>query len=276
MNKQAMWAIAKKDMKAIRANLQVWLPMLIIPAIMGVVLPGAAIGAIAFVGMDSPDMQEMVSLVTNLPLGPLATKLAAMESVNQQVAYMVANYMLAPFFILIPLMSASVVSADSFAGEKERGTLETVLFAPVDLGSLFAGKFLASLIPAVGLSLGSFVLCAITVNAMGWKLFASIFFPQLNWLPMMLLVMPLISVAAVLVNVFISAKVSSFQAAYQMGGVLVLPFLLLLVGQLSGVLILGTGALIIIAAVLAVIDFVLLQLLLKRLNRSALFESQVR
>lgn len=276
MNKQAMWAIAKKDMKAIRANLQVWLPMLIVPAIMGVVLPGVAIGAIAFVGIDSPDLQEMASMVTNLPLGPLASKLAAMESLNHQVAYMVANYMLAPFFVLIPLMAASVVSADSFAGEKERGTLETLLFAPVDLKSLFAGKFLASFIPAVGLSLGSFVLCAITVNAMGWKLFGGIFFPQLNWLPMMLLVMPLIAMAAVLANVFISAKVSSFQAAYQMGGVLVLPFLLLLVGQVSGVLILGTGALIIIAAVLAVIDAVLLQLLLKRLHRTALFESQVR
>lgn len=276
MNKQAMWAIAKKDMKAIKANLQVWLPMLIIPALMGVVLPGVIIGVVSFVSMDSPDMQEMATWVNNLSMGAFSAKLAAFETINQKIAFMIANYMLAPFFVLIPLMTASVVSADSFAGEKERGTLETILFAPVDLKSLFAGKFLASFIPAVGLSLGSFVLCAITVNAMGWKLFGGIFFPQINWLPMMLLVMPLISVAAVLVNVFISAKVSSFQAAYQMGGVLVLPFLLLLVGQISGVLILGTGALITIAAVLAVIDVVLLQLLLKRLNRSALFESQVR
>jgi ABC-type Na+ efflux pump permease subunit len=271
-----MWAIAKKDMKAIGANLQVWLPMLILPALLGVVLPGVIIGLTAFMSMDSPDMQEMAAWVSKINLGPISAKLAAMTSLNQQIAFVVANYMLAPFFVLIPLMTASVVSADSFAGEKERGTFETLLFAPVDLKSLFAGKFLASFIPAVGLSLASFVLCGITVNALGWKLFRGIFFPQLNWLPMILLVMPLLSAGAVLANVFISAKVSSFQAAYQMGGVLVLPFLLLLVGQMSGVLVLGTGALLAIAAVLAVIDAILLQLLLKNLNRTALFESQVR
>ncbi|HYF94644.1 MAG TPA: ABC transporter permease subunit [Symbiobacteriaceae bacterium] len=276
MNKQAMWAIAKKDMAAIRSNVQVWLPMAIVPLLLGVLFPTLFTALIAYAGIENKEIQEMAGWVTRLPLGPVQAAVAALPSLNQQLAYLVANYMLAPFFVLIPLMTASVIGADSFAGEKERGTLETLLFAPVDLISLFLGKLLASLIPSVLLTLGTFILCGITVNAVGWKLFGRIFFPEWNWLPMLVLVIPLISVAAILINVFISAKVASFQAAYQLGALFVLPFILLLVGQLSGVLMLGTGLVLILAAVLAVIDLVMLQVLLRRLDRSALFESQVR
>ncbi|HWI53057.1 MAG TPA: ABC transporter permease subunit [Symbiobacteriaceae bacterium] len=276
MNKQAMWAIAKKDMAAIQTNVQVWLPMVIVPLLLGVVLPSVMIGLLASAGIGGSDLQDLLAWKDRLSLGALGPVLAAMPSVNQQIAFLVANYMLAPFFVLIPLLTASVISADSFAGEKERGTLETLLFTPVDLRSLFMGKLLASFIPSVGMTLGTFALCTISVNAFGWRLFGRIFFPQWNWLPMMLLVIPTIAIAAILVNVFISAKVATFQAAYQLGALLVLPFILLFVGQISGALMLGTVPLLIIAAVLAVVDIVLLQLLMKKLNRSNLFESQVR
>lgn len=276
MNKQAMWAIAKKDMSGIKTNLQVWLPMAIVPLILGVLFPSLFVGLIAHFGLKGSDVQEMAGWVTRINVGPLRSTLEALPSLDHQIVFLVANYMTAPFFVLIPLMTASVTSADSFAGEKERGTLETLLFAPVDLFSLFAGKTLASFIPSVGLSLVTFGISTITVNAFGWKLFGKLFFPQWNWLPMMLLVIPLIALCAIFITVFISAKVATFQAAYQMGALFVLPFILLLFGQLSGVLLLGTGVLMILAAVLALLDLLLLQLLYKRLDRSALFESQVR
>lgn len=276
MNKQAMWAIAKKDMSAIKSNLQVWMPMLVVPILLGVVLPGLIIGLMAFGGMNSADMQELVTWLGRLPPGDLTATLQTLPSVTHQIVYMVANYMLAPFFLLIPLMTASGISAESFAGEKERGTLETLLFAPVDLGSLFAGKLLAVFIPSVVLTLGTFAASAVTVNAMGWRLFERIFFPTWNWLPLMVLVIPLVTIATVLINVFISARVATFQAAYQLGALAVLPFLALLGGQVTGILMLGTTVLLILSAVLAVLDLLLLQLLIKRLNRSGLFESQVR
>ncbi|HWI65023.1 MAG TPA: ABC transporter permease subunit [Symbiobacteriaceae bacterium] len=276
MNKQAMWAIAKKDMSGIRSNVQVWMPMLVVPLIMGVILPGVTIGLLSFLGLKSSDMQELLTWMQRLPLDVIAPAANSLATLEQKVAYMVANYMFAPFFVLIPLMTASVISADSFAGEKERGTLETLLFAPVDLMSLFLGKLLASFIPTVLLTLGTFGLCAVTVNGLGWKLFHGLFFPTWNWLVLMVLVIPLIAIAAMLFNVFISAKVATFQAAYQLGGLTIIPFLLLLGGQISGILLLGTTVLLILAAVLAIIDVLLLQLLIKRLGRSALFESQVR
>lgn len=277
MNKRAIWAIARKDIRAITANIQVWLPMAIIPVVMGVFIPALFIGILVYAGFDSSgDLKELAVWLDKLPPSALKEFLDTMASMEQRIAYVVANYMLAPLFLLIPLMTASVISADSFAGEKERGTLETLLFAPVDLFSLFAGKVLAALIPAVSLSVITLVLCSVVLNALGWPLFGALFFPAVNWLPLMLLVIPLISLLTILITVFVSARVATFQAAYQSGGMLVLPFIALLVGQFAGLLLLDATFMLIAAAVLAVIDFLLLRMMLRWLDRNLLFQSQVR
>ncbi|HLN64591.1 MAG TPA: ABC transporter permease [Symbiobacteriaceae bacterium] len=275
MNNRAVWAIAKKDLRAITANMQVWLPMTILPVVLGLVIPTLFVGLIAGLGVEGAgDMQEMIAMLDKVPF--LATLVAKYPTLDQQVAYLVANYMLAPFFLLIPLMTSSVIAADSFAGEKERGTLETLLFAPADLLSLFVGKMLAAFIPAVGLSLVTFALSAISVNMAGWSLFHSVFFPSLTWLPLMLLVIPMLSLLSILVNIFISARVATFQAAYQMGGLLVLPVLAVLVSQFTGALVLSGLITTVIGVAMAALNAVLLKLLVGKLDRTALFESQVR
>lgn len=270
-------ALARKDMQAISANLQVWLPMVLVPVVVGVVLPGVLVWALSSYG---PGGQEDVAIILGwidrLPPSPLRNSLEQLDSLEAKVSFMAANYMLAPFFLLIPLMAASVISADSFAGEKERGTLESLLFAPVDIRSLFLGKVLAALIPAVVLSLGTFVLCAVTVNLAGWPRFGRIFFPQLNWLPLLLLVIPMLSLATILVNVFISARVATFQAAYQLGALVVLPVLALVAGQFTGVLLLDTVAVLLMGVVLGLLNLLLLRQVMRRLDRNLLFSTQVR
>ncbi|MBP2016804.1 ABC-type Na+ efflux pump permease subunit [Symbiobacterium terraclitae] len=278
MNRRAILAIARKDIQAITANLQVWLPMLIVPLILGIGLPLGLVLAFRF-GAESlapADVQAMLAWLDKLPAGELAAVLSTMTELNQKLIYVSTNYMLAPFFLMIPLMTASVIAADSFAGEKERGTLETLLFAPVDLRSLFTGKVLASLVPAVVISLVTFLLCALSVNLAAWPLFHRVFFPQFNWLPLMLLVIPGVSLLAILINVFISARVATFQAAYQMGGTVVLPVLLLGVGQATGALVLSDLVVTLVGLVVAAIDVLLLWQVLCHMNRNQLFASQVR
>ncbi|PSO09131.1 hypothetical protein B9Q04_02005 [Candidatus Marsarchaeota G2 archaeon BE_D] len=48
-----------------------------------------------------------------------------------------------PMFLLLPITSVIVLASDSFAGEKERRTLETLLAEPVSPTTLFLGKTLA-------------------------------------------------------------------------------------------------------------------------------------
>lgn len=274
MNARRIRAIALKDLRAIGGNMQVWLPMVIVPVMLGVLVPGGLLAALLFLA-PAAQFGDLETVVRNLPPGPLTEQLAALPGLREQIGWFAVNYLLAPFYLLIPLMAASTVTADSFAGEKERGTLESLLFSPVSLAELFLGKAAAALGAALGLTFGTFVLTMITVNALGWKTFGGPFFPTVNWLPLLLLVIPLLSVAVIFLNVFISARVRTFQAAYQFGGIMVLPVIALFVGQLSGVLLLSPGLIVLIGLALLVIDVLFLLLLLRFLDRPRLFEGQV-
>lgn len=277
MNRQAIWAIARKDMRSVTSNAQVWGPMIAIPLIFTVIMPAVLLVALANVDLTaSKELQDLTQMIEMVASGPLRAKLETLPQLSQQIAFMVINYTLAPFFLMIPLMAGTSVAAQSFAGEKERGTLESLLFAPVDLMSLFVGKILGGFLPAVGLSYLSFLVYAVLVNLLGWPLFGGLFFPQWHWAPMMLLLVPMISLGAVLFSVYISSRVATFQAAYQMSSMVVLPMVLLLVGQVTGILLLDLWLVTAIGVVLGIINLVLLKLMAGKLNRGYLFESQIR
>ena len=274
MNIRVVRAIALKDLRAISANLQVLLPMVIVPAVIGVLVPAGLLLTALYLEPGA-QLKDLESIIGSLPAGALAEQLALLPGVREQVGYFMANYLLAPFYLLIPLMAASTVTADSFAGEKERGTLESLLFSPATLTELFLGKAAAALAAALALTFGTFLLTFAALNVIGWRAYGGLFFPTANWLPLLLFVIPVLSVAVIFLNVFISAWVRTFQAAYQFGGIMVVPVLGLFLGQLSGLLLLSPGLIIVIGAALLAVDVLLLFTFLRFLDRPRLFEGQV-
>lgn len=276
MNKRAMWAIAQKDIGVIRGNKQIMLPMIIVPLVIGVIVPAVVLFLVKSVdvsGMKSLD--SFVKIINKLPAGTLRATLMAMPSVNHQVLYLLVNYLFAPLFLLIPVMSCTILAANSFVGEKERRTLESLLFAPIDVKSLFMGKVLASLIPTILLTLGSFVLFGLLADGVGYSMFGRLIFPNWNWVVMILWVVPTLSLCTILFNVLISARVKGFQEAQQIGGLIVLPVIALVVGQASGLMFLQASVLLGLGAVLLVISLLLLRQIAKMNDRQVLFEKQV-
>jgi len=277
MNRRAVVAIARKDIKSITANIQVWLPMLILPIVFSVLLPAVVVfSARASQGDTAQFMQVISDMLEKLPESSLTRIISSFETDQQKVAYMMLNYFLSPFFLMIPLMAASTVSIDSFVGEKERGTFEGLLLTPVSMRSIFTAKVLAAFLPAIVVSLVSFVLFAICGNVFTWPILGRISFPHINWAPLVLLVMPAISVFAILINVFISARVTTFQAGYQLGALLVLPLVAIMIGQFTGFMLLDTRVLLAVGIILSILDYVLLRIIVRKLDRAWLFESQVR
>lgn len=274
MNMRTVFAVAAKDIRAIRANLQVFLPMVLVPAVIGVAVPGGLLFTVLFLDPGA-QLDSIGNIIGSLPAGALADQLAVLPGVRAQIGWFMANYLLAPFYLLIPLMAASTVTADSFAGEKERGTLESLLLSPATLRELFAGKVAAALTVSLALTLGTFLLTAVTLNLIGWSTYGGPFFPTGNWLPLLVFVIPFLSLAVIFLNVFISARVRTFQAAYQLGGIVVLPALGLFAGQLGGLLLLSGKLITAAGLVLLVADGVLLAVLLRALDRPRLFGSQV-
>ena len=277
MNRRAVIAITRKDIRSITANIQVWLPMVMIPIFFSVLLPIIVVfAARASKGDIVSDMQIILDMLEKLPESSLKRIMGSLRTDQQRIVYIMFNYLMSPFFLIIPVMIASTVSIDSFVGEKERGTLEGLLLAPVNMLSIFAAKVLAAFLPAIGVSLVSFVLFAICANVSAWPLFGRVFFPHINWAPLVLLVMPAVSLFAILINVFISTRVSTFQAGYQLGGILVLPLVAVMIGQFTGFMLLDTGILFAVGVILMIIDYALLRIIVRRLDRAWLFESQVR
>ena len=279
MNKQALWAIATKDMRAIRNSIQVWLPMLILPIIMCAVLPSGLILGVRYYGVEGMgnlgDLKSLGKMLENLPTGSLGRALAALNSPEQQVLYLLVNYFFVPLFLLIPLMLSSTITANSFASEKERKTLESLLFSPIDIPTLFAGKVLSAFIPAMAISLLCFLIYGIVVNTLAYPLFAKLIFPTTNWIVLMLWTIPSIALFAVFVNVIVSARVKGFQEAYQMGGLVVLPILALILSQAIGALVVDAWLLWWGGLVILAVDIALLRFIRTHFHRDKLFESQV-
>jgi hypothetical protein len=128
MNKRAVRAIARKDIISIASNIQVWLPMLIIPLIFSVVYPIGLAFAIRATGNEiSGDFGEILDKLEKLPLlssGSLRRTLDSLVTDQQRAAYLMFNYFMSPFFLMIPLMAASTISVDSFVGKRKEARLK--------------------------------------------------------------------------------------------------------------------------------------------------------
>jgi ABC-2 type transport system permease protein len=179
-------------------------------------------------------------------------------------------FMFAPLFLIMPLMFSSVVGADSFVGERERKTMEALLYSPTSDMELFLGKVLASIIPAIVLSWGTYLVYIVVVNIASYGLFQRIWFPLPTWWPMMFWLTPAFALLGVSATVMISSRVKTFMEAYQLTGSLVVLVLGLVVGQATGVLYLGVGTVMLVGTLVWIVDAILIYVGVHNFKRSTL------
>ncbi len=240
MNWRTIWTIARKDIAEIGQEKAVWVPMILVPVIFVVILPLAMLVLPTYAPSSSANQLPPAlykQLLAKVP-AQMALQLAAMPQAKS-LGILFAGYLFAPMFLLIPLMMATIIGTNAFVGEKERRTLEALLYSPATDNELFLGKVLAALLPAVAICWASFGVYAVIVNAAGWHLMGRIWFPTPAWWPLMVWVAPAIATLGLGVAVLVSAKAKTFMEANQLSGVVVLPFIGLMAGQMTGVLFLS-------------------------------------
>ena len=152
---------------------------------------------------------------------------------------LVLGYLVAPLFLIVPLMVSAVLAGDAFAGEKERKTLETVLHLPVRDLDLYIGKLLVGFVPSVAVSWIGFVLFSITANAASWPVMHRLFLPTQLWTVMILWIAPGVAAVGLGIMVRVSVRVNNTQEAQQLGGAVVLPLVVLAVAQTTALLLAG-------------------------------------
>ncbi len=253
MNMHKAWLVFKKDWLEIKRDKQVLAPILILPLIFSVVFPVILlfISSAPTQNMQSNDISEL--LIQNLPV-EIQAQLAQFTEA-QVMVYIMVLYFFAPFFLIIPIMASSVIGSDSFAGEKERKTIEALLATPLSDSELLLGKILVSFIPAMLVTFVAFGVYATLVDVFTFGMFnGMLLLPNVNFLVMVFGVTPTLALCSIGLTVVISAKVKGFKEAQQITAVLVLPVLALVFAQISGLLVLGPLVLAAFIGLLAAVD----------------------
>ncbi|MGX1194677.1 ABC transporter permease subunit [Metabacillus sp. SLBN-84] len=274
MNSTIMKAIIKKDLRDIIRSKNLFAVLIIIPVLFSSVIPAAILSAALFLDLEElagSDAERMIaSFMTQLNRESIA-----FETVEQQFVFLFLNYMLPSLFLLVPIITASVVAANSFVGEKERRTLESLLFSPVSVKTLFVSKIIGSFLPSLLVSFASFVLSGIIINSLGYQLYGQMIFPSANWLVLIFWLSPMVSLLTVLLNVLISSRVKTYQEAQNIGGVIVLPVVAMMAGQASGLFLVGSGVTFLIGLGLLLVNLLLISRMAKFSDRYMLFEKQI-
>jgi len=207
--------------------------MLLVPLVLLVVLP-MSVGLAA--NGDTLDVSRFLDLIPDRLSEPI---LAAPE--NERLVILVLGYLVAPLFLIVPLMVSAVIAGDAFAGEKERKTLETLLHLPARDRDLYVAKLLVGFLPSVAVAWVGFALYCVVANLVAWPVMHRPFLPTAQWAVLILWVAPAVAAVGLGIMVRVSIRVSNTQEAQQLGGAVVLPLVILAVGQTTGLMLAGTG-----------------------------------
>ena len=276
MNKKLIWLVAAKDIRGITSSVQVWLGLILLPLIFSVIFPLALILLVKNLPVSSPDLIDLVNKVVHgLKDTKSGESIESLPSIKHQIIFVTVNYLLGSIFLLIPTINAMMIALHSFVGEKEKRTMETLLFSPITVKELFIGKVLAAFIPSIIITWVSFFLFGFITVSLTYNMFGYFIFPNANWLILMFWVTPMITIFTILVNVFVSARAKGFQEAQQLGGILILPIMALFIGQATGFLVIKPILLAVLGVIILILNLFLLKIMTKYNDRNTLFEKQI-
>ncbi len=222
-----VWVILRKEWLELRQDRLILLGTFG-PALMLTLLPLLGFWAVR----RAPDSAPQENTLTDA--NPLLAGLGGRE-----FGQAILGQQLSVFFFLLPLIIPSVIAAYSIVGEKAGRTLEPLLASPLRTWQLLLGKALAALLPAVAVTwlLGGFFVIGVRALAVSPRVIAAVITP--GWLTVLILCTPLLSLVTIALMVGVSARVHDPRTAQQISGVLVLPVMTFVAGQVTGRLVLS-------------------------------------
>lgn len=274
MNARNILTIAGKDWLEVRQNRYAWVPMLIVPAIFVIVLPLVFTSLMPALAVKPQDVissdADMQYFISRMP-AQLSQYIEFQKPMESMLVIML-GIMLAPMFLVLPLMYSTTISSESFAGERERKTIEALLYTPASDAELFLGKVAAAAIPSIGVTWLGFAVYTLILNLAPHRYFQRIWFPLPTWWPLIFWITPALVLVGISLTVIISARVQNFLGAYQTSSSVVLLVVLLFAGQMSGVLYLSVGIEMLIGLFFWVVAAILALLAIQSFNREALLK----
>jgi ABC-type Na+ efflux pump permease subunit len=256
-------SIIKKDLKNITSNKNIMLTLFILPLVLTIFLPGIFVIGIHLAPTDTNDFQEILNLLPSSQ---------QYDNLTLTMTDIVLNNIMPIFFIIIPIMVSSVMAASSFVGEKEKRTLETLLYGPLSLKELFTAKVFASFILSMSISLIAFFAMVTVIEAETILLLNTILMPSLNWLVIIILVSPAVSMLAITLIVSGSAKAQTMEESQQRAVFLILPLILLVLGQFMGVILVNVWLLLVLGLFFAALAYFFMKMTMRKFTYDILLK----
>jgi ABC-2 type transport system permease protein len=240
--------LVAKELREFRANPAAVLPVAIVilvcvalPFLVVIVIPRALGESLA----EDRNLNQIVSAAS-----PALPGLAALSRGAAVEAFLFQQFLM--LFLIAPVVGAVSLAAYSVVGEKQGRTLEPLLTTPITTAELLLAKALSAFLPAVGIELlglaAYFGLVALLATpAVPASLFTA------RTVVLVALVGPLALLTAVQMTIAISSRVNDPRSAQQIAVLLVVPFAVMLVGQLAGAFVVTTPVLLLVALVLAAV-----------------------
>ncbi|MBX3059219.1 MAG: ABC transporter permease subunit [Anaerolineae bacterium] len=197
--------------------------------------------------------------------GDLCVGLSENECV---MVYTLSLYTL--LFMILPVMIPVTIAAYSIVGEKATRSLEPLLATPITDIELLTGKAIAAIVPAILATwLAYFVYAIGAVLMLGAELtLAYVFAPV--WVLAIFVVGPLMTFLSVSIAIMVSARVTDPRVAEQLSGLVVLPIILLLVGQSVGWIVVSRDMIYLIGVIVLILDVVLGFITIKSFQRETI------
>jgi len=222
---------------------------MLVPLIMAVGIPVMFVLMVIFME-DGAQLEQIMALIPN-PGG--------VEHGDFAIINLIFDNVLPMFFLMIPSMISAAMTASSFTGEKERRTLETLLYSPMSLREIFNAKIIGAFLLSMLVTAISFVTMVLVLGLLVWFMLGVVLVPGLTWLIILGLVTPAFAFIGIVFQVKFSATAKNSQEAFQRSALLILPLMMLFVAQSAGILMVNVWMLLAVGLGLAIIAWVLMR-----------------
>lgn len=242
MSPHRILTLIGKELRELRANPGALMPALVL-LLPSVGLPFLILNVIPRLTDETlagdEDIQRIVELTKMVQpaLASLPAEAASQAFLLQQFLFL---------FLIGPIVAAVSLAAYSVVGEKQARTLEPLLTTPLTTMEMLIAKVLAAFVPAlVGEAIGfALFVLVVTMFAPPGVIGALL---TVRTAVLLALVGPLAALTALQLAIAVSSRVSDPRSAQQISAIVVMPVAVILVGQITGVFIIGTAMLLLAA-----------------------------
>lgn len=238
-----------KELLEVKSDKGTYIPLLMIPIMFAVVFPLA----IFMLGVNNSATQLITGL--NAFIEHVDTHMFPADlNKDSVVIYAIYMYFFAPLFLMIPVIFSTLIASSSFIGEKEKKTIEGLLYTPLTIKELMMGKLLAAALPSIIITWIAIVVYGIIVNIYSFKFMDQLIFPNLNWIVLTFLLIPLITFLTISLVIAVSHRTKTSKSAQSYSMIIVLPILSFVISQSTGLMVFGLQMILILVVVLIVLN----------------------